>query len=96
LLVTNRNSFPLPVGGVSGALSIAGVNVGNLSTGDLGLLAGGQQQRVQLPVAINFLNAASAANALRQGQGTVALTGQLRSGNAQLPIQVSDVLRFLR
>ncbi|HLM47747.1 MAG TPA: LEA type 2 family protein, partial [Myxococcaceae bacterium] len=54
LTVRNRNSFPLPVGGISGALRVAGANVGNLSTGDLGLLEPSATRQLTLPLKINF------------------------------------------
>lgn len=96
LQITNRNSFPLPVGGITGALSIAGARVGNVSTGNLGLLQGKGAQTVMLPVTVNFASALQAANALRQGRGTVALSGNLQSGTASVPINLQDALNFIR
>ena len=40
LSVTNRNSFDLPVNGVSGRVNINGATVGQVSTGDMGALTG--------------------------------------------------------
>ncbi|MGZ3460236.1 MAG: LEA type 2 family protein [Archangium sp.] len=97
LTVKNRNSFPLPVGGISGALKVAGANVGNLSTGDLGLLEPGGTRQLTLPMKINFLSAATAATALRSGSNTqVTLDGQLLSGGKNVPLDVKQLLNFRR
>jgi LEA14-like dessication related protein len=97
LTVRNRNSFPLPVGGISGALKVAGSNVGNLSTGDLGLLEAGSTRQLTLPLKINFLSAAAAANALRSGgNAQVKWDGQLVSGGQNVPLDVSQLLNFRR
>ena len=96
LKLTNRNSFPLPIGGVTGQLKIGGANVGNISTGSLGALEGRGSQVVKVPVTINFASALQAANAIRQGKGQLALTGQLQSGTASLPINLSEFENFLR
>jgi len=96
LRVTNRNSFPLPVGGIAGNLSIGGAKVGTVSTGNLGLLQGKGTQTVSLPVKVNFASALQAANAIRQGRGTLALTGNLTSGNGSIPISFSEVENFIR
>jgi len=61
LSIKNRNSFPLPVAGITGALKVAGADVGTLSTGSLGLLDGSGTKEVTLPLTINFARAASAA-----------------------------------
>ncbi len=96
LKLTNRNSFPLPIGGVTGQLTIGGANVGNISTGSLGALEGRGSDVVKVPVTINFASALQAANAIRQGKGQLALTGQLQSGQASLPINLSEFENFLR
>jgi LEA14-like dessication related protein len=97
LTVRNRNTFPLPVGGISGALKVAGASVGNLSTGDLGLLEPSGTRQLTLPLKINFLSAASAANALRSGgNAQVKLEGQLLSGGQNVPLDVAQLLNFRR
>jgi hypothetical protein len=53
-------------------------------------------QTVTLPVTVNFLNAVSAANAIRQGKGQITLDGQLQSGQANLPISLSELHNLLR
>jgi LEA14-like dessication related protein len=96
LTVRNRNTFPLPVGGISGALKVAGASVGTLSTGDLGLLEGSGTRQLVLPLNINFLRAASAATALRSGNAQVKLEGQLVSDGQSVPLDVSQLLNFQR
>lgn len=94
--VTNRNAFPLPVGGVSGGLLIAGARVGSLATGDLGLLQPGQSRQVTLPLTVNFARAAQAASALRQGSAVVGFDGQLQSGAQAVPLTFRQNLSFQR
>lgn len=97
LVVTNRSSFPLPVGGVTGALSIAGQNVGTLSTGDLGALDGRGTRQVGLPLQVNFLSAANAAAAIaRGGNAQVQFSAQVQSGPATLPVRVDQLVNFIR
>jgi LEA14-like dessication related protein len=97
LTVTNRNSFPLPVAGISGGLKVAGASVGNLSTGDLGMLEPGSTRQIKLPLTINFMSAASAANALRSGgNAQVKWDGKLVSGGQNVPLDVSQLLNFKR
>jgi LEA14-like dessication related protein len=97
ITVKNRNSFPLPVAGISGGLKVAGANVGNLNTGDLGLLEPGGTRQITLPLTINFLSAASAANALRSGgNAQVKWDGKLVSGGQNVPLDVSQLLNFRR
>jgi len=95
LTITNRNSFPLPIAGIAGDLKVAGASVGTLSTGDLGLLDGSGSRQVTLPLQINFLRAASAANALRSGgSAQVRLDGRLTSGAQDVPLNLSQLLQF--
>lgn len=97
LTVKNRNSFPLPVAGITGALKVAGANVGNLSTGNLGMLEAGNSRQLTLPLKINFLSAAAAANALRSGgNAQVKWDGQLVSGSQNVPLDISQLLNFRR
>ncbi|WNG30815.1 LEA type 2 family protein [Cystobacter fuscus] len=95
LVVKNRNSFALPVAGIGGALKVAGANVGNLATGNLGLLEPGGTKELTLPLKINFASALSAANALRSGgNAQVMLDGQLQSGSQNVPMDISQLLNF--
>ena len=89
--------FPLPVAGISGGLKVAGASVGNLNTGDLGMLEPGGTKQITLPLTINFLSAASAANALRSGgNAQVKWDGKLVSGGQNVPLDVSQLLNFRR
>lgn len=97
LNVTNRNSFPLPVAGITGALRLAGANVGTLSTGNLGMLDGRGTRQLTLPLQINFARAAQAASALRSG-GSAQLSwdGQVTSGTQNVPLNLSQLVNFQR
>ncbi|WP_163999461.1 LEA type 2 family protein [Pyxidicoccus caerfyrddinensis] len=97
LEIKNRNSFPLPVAGITGALKVGGANVGNLSTGNLGLLDGSGTKQVTLPLTINLLSAASAAMALRSGgNAQVKLDGKLTSDAQSVPLNLSQLLNFVK
>jgi LEA14-like dessication related protein len=98
LTITNRNGFPLPINGLTGALNIAGANVGTLSTGDLGSFAAGAEKKVTLPLQINFARAASAAAALRSGSAAqVGFSGQVLSGaGAGIPLSFTQRVPFTR
>jgi LEA14-like dessication related protein len=96
LTVTNRNSFQLPVSGLSGALSIAGAVVGQVDTGDLGAMEGRAARQINLPVTVNFGSALAVANAIRVGSGDIGFNGQLRSGAASLPLSFHQNLTFRR
>jgi LEA14-like dessication related protein len=96
LKLTNKNSYPLPLTGLVGNLSIGGANVGNVTAGQLGLLPPKGTQTVTLPVTVDFTRALQAANAIRQGRGKVELTGNLTSGSAQVPVSLGQVLDFIK
>lgn len=97
LEIKNRNSFPLPVAGITGALKVAGADVGTLSTGSLGLLDGSGSKQVTLPLTINFARAASAAMALRSGSNAqVRLDGQLTSDAQSVPLNLSQLVNFVK
>lgn len=96
LTVTNRNSFELPIQGLSGALSIGGANVGTVSTGDLGALPGRGTRQLTIPLNINFASARSAATAIASGSGFVGFQGQVHSGGTALPISLGQNLAFRR
>lgn len=95
LSITNRNGFPLPVSGITGALKVAGASVGNLNTGNLGMLDASGTKQVTLPLTINFASAASAAMALRSGgNAQVSLNGNLTSDAQSVPLNLSQLLTF--
>jgi LEA14-like dessication related protein len=96
LTVTNRNAFPLPVGGISGALKLAGTSVGTLSTGDLGRMDANGTRQLTLPLTIQFARAASAAAALRSGSAQVSLDGRLVSNGQSIPLDITQFLNFKR
>jgi LEA14-like dessication related protein len=97
LQVTNKNTYALPVSGVVGTLSIAGSPVGTLSTGDLGAMAGKGTRTVNLPLNVNFLSAAGAlVRAIQSGQAPVQFNAQVQSGQQALPVQVDQLVNFIR
>lgn len=97
LTVTNRNGFPLPVGGVVGALKVAGADVGTLTTGNLGMLEASGSKQLTLPVKVDFLKASQAALALRSGgNAQVRFDGKLTSDKTSVPVDFNQLLNFRR
>lgn len=94
--VTNRNSYNLPINQVTGGLSIAGANVGSLTTGDLGQLEGKATKTINLPITVNFASALPAANAIRSGSANIAWNGNVQSGSASIPVNFQQNLSFRR
>jgi LEA14-like dessication related protein len=96
LTVTNRNGFPLPIGGLSGDITLAGARVGSLSTGDLGMIDARAARPVALPLTIHFAQAAAAAAAIQGGSTTLAFNGTLQSGPISLPLSIRQNVTFTR
>jgi len=94
--VTNRSPFALAIQSFSGALQIAGANVGTLSSGDFGQLEAKGSRQLTLPVAIHFAQAGAVAAALREGRANVSLSGQVHSGGTAVPLSITQVISFLR
>lgn len=97
MTVTNKNTYALPLGTVTGSIAIAGSNIGTLSTPNLGAMEGKGARQLSLPLTISFLGAAGAAvNAVRGGNAQVTFNAQVQSGAASLPIKVDQLLNFTR
>ncbi len=97
LTVTNKNTYALPIAGVTGNLAIAGSNIGTLSTGSLGAMEGKGAKQVAIPLNINFLNAAGAAvNAVRGGNAQVTFNATVQSGGQSVPIKIDQLVNFIR
>ncbi|MBK7861303.1 MAG: LEA type 2 family protein [Archangiaceae bacterium] len=97
IAITNKNSFALPLSGVTGALSVAGHEVGKVNTPDLGRLEGKGTRVVSIPLQFDLINGASAVVAAVQGgTANVGLSAKLQAGNSSVPIDVSQVLKFVR
>lgn len=97
LNVTNKNTYALPIGNVSGNLAIAGGSIGTLSTGDLGAMAGKGAKVLTIPLTVNFIGAASAAaNIARGGQAPVSFNAQVQSGGTTIPFALNQTLNFTR
>jgi LEA14-like dessication related protein len=88
LEVTNANAFALPLADLTGALRIAGAEVGNVAAKDLGKLDAKATKIVTIPLSLHFGAAMEALRALQRGRAEVALSGTLSSGGATIPFQV--------
>lgn len=97
LTVTNKNTYALPIAGVTGNLAIAGSNVGSISTGNLGAMDGKGTREVAIPLNVNFFSAAgAAANAIRGGSAQVSFNAQVQSGEQAVPLKIDQLVRFIR
>lgn len=95
--ITNKNSFALPLQGITGALKIGGQPVGRVATGDLGRLEGKASRVVSIPLSFDLLNTAGVVTqAIQGGSAQVELEGELQAGSSRVPIDLSQVLRFIR
>lgn len=93
--VSNKNVFPLPLGGLSANVNIAGAQVGMAQASLPQNLAANQAQVVEVPVEVNFLQVGFAvANAIKSGQAPVKFEGAFQCGNLRIPISMSETLRF--
>lgn len=93
--VSNRNPFPLPLGGLNANLKIAGASIGSASATSPANLAAGGAQIVELPVNISFAQTGMAvANALRTRSAHVKLDGSLNAGGMAIPVDLSQVVSF--
>jgi hypothetical protein len=97
LTVTNRNTYALPIGNVTGTVSLAGSALGTLSTGDLGAMDGKGAKQVSLPLTVNFFSAGMAVARAIQGQNAqVSFNAQVQSGATSLPIRVDQLVNLVR
>lgn len=97
LTVTNRNTYALPIGNVTGTVSLAGAPLGTLSTGNLGAMDGKGAKQVALPLTVNFFSAGMAVARAVQGQNAqVSFNAQVQSGATALPIRVDQLVNLVR
>ena len=94
LVFANQNPFALPLGSVSGALRIAGADVGEVGAQPVGRVDAKGAKTVTLPVTVRFSQAMAAARAIREGHAHVAVDGQLASEGASLPFHVEHEVEF--
>ncbi|MCC6338097.1 MAG: LEA type 2 family protein [Myxococcales bacterium] len=97
LTVTNRNTYALPIGGVTGTVSLAGAPLGTLSTGNLGAMDGKGTRQVALPLSVNFFSAGLAvARAVQGNNAQVSFNAQVQSGATALPLKVDQLVNLVR
>lgn len=97
LTVTNKNSYPIPVAALVGNVTLAGANIGTITTGNLGDLSGKGARQVSIPLTVNFMQAAGAATKIAQGgQAQVQFNAQLESGGKKVPINLNQLVNIQR
>jgi len=93
--VTNKNSFALPLGGITANVSIAGAAVGMAQANLPQNLAAGQAQTIEVPIDINFLQVGFAvAKAIQTGQAPVKFEGAFQCGTLRIPVALNETLKF--
>jgi LEA14-like dessication related protein len=97
LIFTNRNSFVWPDARLTGTVTIAGVRVGTVALPSLGAIPGHGTKQVSIPLQVSFLSAAGAVvSAVRSGSAPVQMDVQLEAGGQRVPVQVDQLVQFLR
>jgi LEA14-like dessication related protein len=94
--LTNRNSFALPLGGLSGTVRVGAQELGSVSTGELAL-APREQRVVKMPLNLNVLQAAGALESAMRGEKVpVTFNAELLSGGQRIPVDLNDVLELVK
>ena len=95
--VCSAYALPILISTITGSLSIAGSEVGTLSTGDLGNLQGRGTKQLALPLTLSFLSAGNAVmTAINGGNANLAFDARLVSGADQVPLKVDQWVNFVR
>lgn len=93
LKIGNRNGFALPLGGILGAVEIAGERVGRVALPAQGAVEAGKETTVSLPLDISFLSVGSAVvTALKSRVAEVKIDGTLTSGTSTLPVHLAQTV----
>ena len=95
--IINRNSFALPLTGLSGTVRVGAQELGSVSTGELGTFAPHETRVVKMPLNLNVLQAASALDAALRGEKVpVTFNAELLSGGERIPVDLNQVLELAR
>ena len=95
LKIANTNGFALPLGGILGAVEIAGEKVGRIALPAQGAVEAGKETIINLPLDISFLSAGAAvASALRSRVAEVKIDGTLTSGTSTLPVHLAQTVNL--
>lgn len=96
MAIASKNSYPLPIGVISGALSIAGVEVGKLTTDTFGVVDQ-KPRKVTLPLKIGMEGATRAIVSALDGKPTkVSFNADVESEGVHVPLNVEQAVKFLR
>ncbi len=95
LKIGNKNSFPLPLGGILGSVEIAGEKVGRVALPAQAMVEAGKETILSLPLDISFLSTGAAvASALRSRVAEVKIDGTLTSGTSTLPLHLAQTVNL--
>jgi LEA14-like dessication related protein len=90
----NRNRFPLPLGRLTGTVTMAGARVAEVRTEPVGVLPPSGQRAITIPVHVDSAKHYAAGRALQVGEASVSFSGTFESGPATLPIELQEKVRF--
>lgn len=96
LTLTNRNSFDLPLSGLTANVRIAGANVGALSAGGMSSIPARQSVSTTASLSFDLLSATAAASALRQGSAAFDMVGRVESAGTSVPFSLNQAVTFRR
>lgn len=96
MALVNRNAFAIPAVRASGALALAGVRVGEISSGELGEVEAGGTRKLTTLLTVDLLRTAVAAQAVRSGTASVAFDGSVASGAVSAPLKWAQTVALSR
>lgn len=95
ILIINKNSFPLPFGGLNTQVTIGGAAALAPAIQQQSALAPHENRSVNLGVDVNFMQAGMAvANAIRNRQADIGIRGTINVGGLNLPVNLHQNLRL--
>lgn len=97
LQISNLNGFPLPLGGLVGAVDLAGARVGRIAMAEAAPVPSNGHTTVNVPLDVSFLSTGQAvAEAIRTGVAEVKVDAVLNAAGASLPLKVAKTVELQR
>jgi LEA14-like dessication related protein len=96
MTLVNRNAFAISAVRASGALALAGVRLGEISSGELGEVEAGGTRKLNTLLTVDFLRTAAAAQAVRSGTVSVGFDGSVASGAVSAPLKWAQTVPLAR
>lgn len=97
LQISNQNGFPLPLGGVTGTVDLAGARVGRIALPQAAPVPSNGHTTVNIPLDLSFLSTGQAvAQAIHTGVAEVKIDAILNAAGASLPVKVAKTVQLQR